>query len=248
MAGHKKTEQGPFHTPFRNLGGLLPKVSAPKEVSSPKKPPEPPIAENPSEQQLFQEAMSDVVPLESPEERNVYLNPSPIKRKWCVCPESVEVMGNLVSLVRGDSSFDLSQSDEYMQWIEPQLNPIILDDLRQGRFPVRGHIDLHHMSVEEAQAAVIRFIWKSYVEGLSCVLVIHGKGLNSADGTPVLKKHIGSWLRQGRIRKVVRAYASARDHDGGLGALYVLLEPSRKFLTRPTGDSNHLSRHRQKYS
>jgi DNA-nicking Smr family endonuclease len=241
MAGDKKTEQEPFYAPFRNLEGLL------RRLRTCMKPPQTAIPECPSELQLFQEAMRDVIPLDSAEERYVYLNPSPVKRNWCVCPESVEVMGNLVNLVRGDSDFDLCQSDEYMQWIAPYLNPTILEHLRQGRFPIQGHIDLHHMSVEEARAAVSRFTWKSYVDGLGCVLVVHGKGLNSANRTPVLKRHLENWLRRGRIRKVVRAYASARAHDGGLGALYVLLEPSRKFLTRPRSDSRLLVRRKQEY-
>jgi DNA-nicking Smr family endonuclease len=239
MAGSKKIELKPFNAPFKSLEGLLPRlrnsIETPETVSS----------DYHSEQQLFQDAMRDVRPLDSAEERYVYLNPLPMKRNWCACPESVEAIIELVNLVRGVSDFDLFQSDEYMQWIAPTLNPEILERLQQGGFPIQAHIDLHRMSVEEAQAAVTHFIWKSYADGLSCVLVVHGKGLNSVNKMPVLKRHLENWLRRGRIRKVVRAYASARDHDGGLGALYVLLEPSRRFLQ---SGSRMVARRKQRHS
>jgi DNA-nicking Smr family endonuclease len=38
----------------------------------------------------------------------------------------------------------------------------------------------------------------------------------------VLKEHMKSWLARGRIGRHVLAFTSARAHDGGAGALYVL--------------------------
>jgi len=241
MAGSKKIELKPFNAPFKSLKGLLPRLR--KSIEAP----EPAGSHYHSEQQLFQDAMRDVKPLDLARERYVCLNPLPIKRNWCACPEPVEVVTELSNLVRGVSDFDRFHSDEYMQWIAPTLNPEILERLRQGGFPIQAHIDLHRRSVEDARTAVTRFIWKSYADGLSCVLVVHGKGLNSVNKMPVLKKHLENWLRRGRIRKVVRAYASARDHDGGLGALYVLLEPSRKFLARPQSGSRMVARGKQRH-
>jgi DNA-nicking Smr family endonuclease len=54
---------------------------------------------------------------------------------------------------------------------------------------------------------------------LRAVRIVHGKGNHSQQG-PVLKRQIGHWLRQ---RGDVLAYVSARQTDGGAGALYVLL-------------------------
>ncbi|UCH46386.1 MAG: Smr/MutS family protein [Nitrospiraceae bacterium] len=50
--------------------------------------------------------------------------------------------------------------------------------------------------------------------------IIHGRGLRSPDG-PVLKKAVIQWLLT-RYRKYIVAFASARQCDGGLGAIYVL--------------------------
>jgi DNA-nicking Smr family endonuclease len=39
----------------------------------------------------------------------------------------------------------------------------------------------------------------------------------------VLKESLRAWLSQGRIGRQVLAYATARPHDGGAGAVYLLL-------------------------
>jgi DNA-nicking Smr family endonuclease len=39
----------------------------------------------------------------------------------------------------------------------------------------------------------------------------------------VLKQGIQRWLTQGKLAKMVLAFATARPHDGGAGAVYVLL-------------------------
>ncbi|MBF5067367.1 DNA mismatch repair protein MutS, partial [Salmonella enterica subsp. enterica serovar Istanbul] len=58
-----------------------------------------------------------------------------------------------------------------------------------------------------------------------CVLVIHGKGERSPGGPggAVLRGEIGAWLSQGKSREHVIAFATARDDDGGEGAVYVAL-------------------------
>ena len=65
--------------------------------------------------------------------------------------------------------------------------------------------------------------------GHRCVLIVHGRGHNSKDHTPVLKERLKSWLARGAAaRKVVLAFTTARPCDGGAGALYVLLRRDRR--------------------
>ena len=59
--------------------------------------------------------------------------------------------------------------------------------------------------------------------GKRCVLIVHGRGLNSPDQIPVLKESLRVWLGQKRTGKTVLAFATARPQDGGAGAVYVLL-------------------------
>jgi DNA-nicking Smr family endonuclease len=53
------------------------------------------------------------------------------------------------------------------------------------------------------------------------VRIIHGKGHGSHQKRPVLKQYVNHWLRQ---RDEVLAFCSARQVDGGTGAVYVLLK------------------------
>jgi len=63
-------------------------------------------------------------------------------------------------------------------------------------------------------------------------LVVHGRGHNSPDNLPVLKRYLQGWLSMKRFRRQVLAFASAQPYDGGTGALYLLLrrhhQPNRK--------------------
>ncbi|MDR2946909.1 MAG: Smr/MutS family protein, partial [Candidatus Adiutrix sp.] len=59
--------------------------------------------------------------------------------------------------------------------------------------------------------------------GRGCVLLIHGRGLGSHDGVPVLKRYLETFLLRGTPRKYILAFTTARPLDGGLGASYILL-------------------------
>jgi len=85
------------------------------------------------------------------------------------------------------------------------------------------------MFVEEAKEAFEEFMKEVIINGDSCVLIVHGRGLSSKK-EPVLKNKVKEWLEKGPYRKYVLAYSSARLCDGGLGATYVLLssKPIRK--------------------
>lgn len=58
--------------------------------------------------------------------------------------------------------------------------------------------------------------------GERCVLSIHGKGERGPSGG-VLRGEIAAWRSQGRAREHVAAFATAREEDGGEGAVYVAL-------------------------
>ena len=79
------------------------------------------------------------------------------------------------------------------------------------------------MTAAAARDAVERFVLSSVMKGLRCVLIIHGRGLNSQDQMPVLKKRMSSWLKRGRLKRLVLAFATAQPCDGGAGAMYLLL-------------------------
>ena len=93
--------------------------------------------------------------------------------------------------------------------------------LSRGGYSVQAEIDLHGMTLAEAQPRLRDFIQYSVEQDRLCIRVVHGKGLGSGERGPVLKSAVNAWLRRW---KNVLAFVSARQVDGGTGAVYVLLQ------------------------
>ena len=96
----------------------------------------------------------------------------------------------------------------------------VLKKLRRGHYRVQSEIDLHGLTAPEAKEALRDFLADALERRYRCVRIIHGKGLRSENRAPVLKNVVSSVLR--RVGAVI-AYVSAREVDGGTGAVYVLL-------------------------
>jgi len=134
-----------------------------------------------------------------------------------------DVLEFLDAIVAGDTEFDISDSDEYIEGCVKDLDKRILAKLRRGEFAVQAHKDLHRLKRDEARAAIESFVRDSRRRGFRCVLMVHGKGMHSKDNIPVLKESIKNWLSRGALSSQVLAFSSARQVDGGVGAVYVLL-------------------------
>lgn len=85
---------------------------------------------------------------------------------------------------------------------------------------MQAHIDLHGMNREEAREALGAFLEAVMRRAYRCVLIIHGKGLGSKNREPVLKAKVKTWLAR---NEEVLAFCQAPDHQGGAGAMLVLL-------------------------
>ena len=173
--------------------------------------------------QFFFEAMADVRPL-SKKQRIVTRVPDPkIKPAHPIKNSEQEVVEHLSDLVNGTADFDISFSDEYIEGSVPGLSRKLMRQLKNGQFPIQDHIDLHGLTKGEAEVRIREFLIQSYRLGLSCVLVVHGRGLNSENNIPVLKERLPTWLSKGPAKKIVLGFSTARPYDGGTGAIYVLL-------------------------
>lgn len=113
--------------------------------------------------------------------------------------------------------------------LRPGLAQDVLRDLRRGRWVIQDEIDLHGLNRDEARHRLATFLAECLHHGRRCVRVIHGKGLGSPQKTSILRQLVRGWLAQ---REEVLAYCQARPHDGGEGALLVLLRAPKK--TRAT--------------
>lgn len=99
----------------------------------------------------------------------------------------------------------------------------VLRRLWQGDPAPAERIDLHGLDRERAQRQLGRSLESAAAREIACVLVIHGVGRSAGDAGGVLRELLPGWLTSGRCGKTVRAFAPARQRDGGDGATYVLL-------------------------
>ena len=122
----------------------------------------------------------------------------------------------------------LSADLETMEWRNgdglryrrPEVGERTLRKLARGGFRVEAELDLHGYTVREAREVLRDFLADCEHFAWRCVRIIHGKGLGSGHRGPRLKGSVDAWLR--RV-DAVAAFASARQVDGGSGAVYVLL-------------------------
>ena len=176
------------------------------------------------EQALFEAAMADVIPL-ARRKRTVDPIPGP-KKVPGQCDQNpdpdAEALEQLKCLVETGSGFVLADTAEYMEGASTWMPPELFRRLHGGHFSIQGHVDLHGMNVETAQASFNRFMQHSIQSGKRAVLVVHGRG-RCSPGLPVLKRRLFRWLTQAPWKRWVIAFTSARSCDGGTGATYVLL-------------------------
>lgn len=172
------------------------------------------------EEDLFLEAMAGVTPL-ARDVRGQAPPPAPKSAK--VVSAEAEALAQLVELVAGEGPFDMSCTGEFIEGRAPGVDKRLLVALKRGDYAVQAHLDLHGMTRSDAKPKVEAFLEESRHAARRCVLLIHGRGLNSKDQIPVLKESLRVWLCQGRIGKAVLAFCTARPCDGGAGAVYLLL-------------------------
>lgn len=123
---------------------------------------------------------------------------------------------------------ELIESGDTLTYRGPGLQDAVWRKLRRGGYRLRAELDLHGMNRADARAAVSDFLAECQARDARCVRIIHGKGNRSPNTGPVIKTLLDSWLRR---RADVIAFCSARPHDGGTGAVYVLLRAAG-MLTR----------------
>jgi DNA-nicking Smr family endonuclease len=97
-----------------------------------------------------------------------------------------------------------------------------LDDLRGGRVVPRRELDLHRKGATEARQALDEGVARARREGVSCVLVVCGRGLHSGLEGPVLPDVAIERLSE-ELSDHVLGFCTAPRKWGGEGALIVML-------------------------
>jgi len=174
-----------------------------------------------TDEELFCDAMDDVQEIEE------YRGLSCAQRHRKIISDSArrhpdhEALMILSEIAEGRQPVNLPDTQEYVEWTNPDYRDDIIQRLHGGCFSVQEFLDLHGFTVPEAEMELESFIEASFKKGLCCIKIIHGRGLRSTRGAR-LKEAVVKRL-SGHYRKDIIAYVTARQCDGGLGALYVLL-------------------------
>lgn len=222
---------------FKPLAGLdafkkKMEEEAKQKPGAPAKPPPPPprkIEKSTSaEDELsFHRMMSGVVPLDQKPGRIQQTAPAPKRKpedfRAKARAEAEAVLDHLHRLVDDDVRFEVTDDGKHVEGRRSDASPNLLRSLRRGLLPIDARLDLHGMTAAAAKDAVVAFLRTARGKNERCVLVIHGKGEHSDVPGGVLRGEIAAWLSQGRAREHVAAFATARDEDGGEGAVYVAL-------------------------
>ena len=221
----RKNEPETFNPAF---DGLTPLVRGKTErVQEPDRPKSPEPRETADETRVFLEAMSNVKPLNS--SSNIFARPPNVNLRPAhpAADDELEAMAHLSDLVSGAAEMDITFSDEYIEGCIHGFDRKLMQKIKKGQFPVQDYVDLHGLTKQEAEIMMRDFLLQSHRLGLRCVLVVHGRGLNSQDNIPVLKERLPIWLNRGPVKRFVLAFSTAMPYDGGTGAIYILLKKRR---------------------
>lgn len=165
---------------------------------------------------LFREAMGGTKPLK--QDDFIAEKPKPKPHPHKTDADNLAVMQEM-----SEADFDsaqLERGDELL-YSRPGVQKQVLKKLRRGQYKIEAELDLHGMTVDIAKQSLTEFLNKCAVRCQYCVRIIHGKGLGSVSKHPILKNKVNQWLQK---RDIVQAFCSAKQADGGTGAIYVLLK------------------------
>jgi DNA-nicking Smr family endonuclease len=168
------------------------------------------------DEKMFKEAMKGVKPIE-------------LKKNYTykskIYPRPFNVIKDNSSLVLEALGYsDLSgQHSEGVVYSKSRLKHQLLKKFTKGKITIESDIDLHGLTSLKARSYLKESIKLCHKEGLLCVRVIHGKGLRSGNQGPVLKEVTYRCLGE---MDEVSAFVTAKNSDGGSGAVYVLLGSS----------------------
>lgn len=169
---------------------------------------------------LFRRAVRDVIPLPASSRAEPSLpRPKPLARQRLADERQV-----LVDALSDPWDWEAAVSTgEELFFVRPGVPTAAMRKLRRGGWVIRGELDLHGLTGDEARVALAAFLNRCMIEDRRCVRIIHGKGHGSKNRLPVLKNKVRHWLTQ---REDVLAFCQARTVDGGAGAVIVLLKSS----------------------
>lgn len=175
---------------------------------------------SPEDSKLFRASVGPVEPVRKPERVTPDI-PRPDARPLKSREAEAEVLQEMASGTMDPAEVETGEELSYRR---PGIQTQMFKRLRRGQYIVEAELDLHGLTSDMAQRELADFLNTCRQYNRRCIRIIHGKGRGSQGGKPVLKNHVNRWLR---LRDEVLAFCSARQVDGGTGAIYVLLRQKK---------------------
>jgi len=173
------------------------------------------------ESNLFKQEVSDVVPLKQEKVEVIKSKSTPSEaqlksREAATQTQKKDANGLTLEEVEAVGPHDI---------IGFKLDGVqdgVYKKLRLGKYDVHAVLDLHRRTLKHARQEVFEFIRESVEHDLRTVMILHGKG-EFSDPPALLKSYVNCWLPE---MNEVLAFHSATKHQGGTGAVVVLLRKS----------------------
>jgi len=165
---------------------------------------------------LFRSAIGPVTPLPK-EYVAAPAAPRPKPRARMAELDEQQAAGEFARLLREGTPLAAGDTASYRR---DTLPPRMFQRLKKGQYSVQDELDLHGATAAQAERLLRQFLLDAHAHEHGCVRIVHGKGLQSDGGAPVLKNLVDRMLR---LRSDVLAFHSAPAGQGGTGAILVLL-------------------------
>jgi DNA mismatch repair protein MutS2 len=130
--------------------------------------------------------------------------------------ELIEMVGGNKAKVRVGNIITLVDLDDVKKIVDYKKAPAVDSSINMRDLTAPGpEIHLRGMTVEEARAALDKFIDSAVVSGMSQIYVVHGKG------TGTLRKTLSEYLK---THKAVESFRLGNWNEGGAGVTVVTLK------------------------
>ena len=128
---------------------------------------------------------------------------------------------------------DLKVWQEFTSNREAIENKDLYLDQKKTFIPKIKKIDLHGLSLDEANKKIEILVDKYFIEGVEKIIIITGKGLRSkTNDNPyvskdlnILKNSVPDYINANlKIKSKIKSISKAETKDGGEGAFYIFLK------------------------
>ena len=189
----------------------------------------------PEEQELWQQVAQTTEPLFALKKRPKETIKKP--KKPTTAPKSHKIKEFRIGAQTTDTrpKYDLKRDLRTSLDLSPvQMDKRAYGKLKRGKIRPEATLDLHGMTLEQGQPALVQFILTAAASDKRLVLIITGKGKSVDDYGPiprqkgVLRHNVPRWLSIAPLAPLVLQVTTAHVKHGGSGAYYVYLRRKKE--------------------